>query len=171
MKAPLFEMSDQEVKSFGIPINDIVKVQPTADYSPLLMYRRTTMHHGATMEMTFKVEELLGILRANLKDHKKIIKEAKAGYKKAIIAECKAKLDAAKKGEDFDKHFKSTLPGDHSRDYERTIKMLEMTVDEELDLTGDQFECYVMDRWQWQESFLATTSAYSNFANVKMSQY
>lgn len=123
------------------------------------------MHHS--MEMTFKVADLIKILKQNLKDHKKIVKEAKAGYKKALIKELQEKLALAKKGELTDLRIHATRIGDNSRDYERTIQMLEMTVDEELDLTGDQFECYVMDRWHWQEQFLDVGSTYSNFASVK----
>jgi len=156
---------------YGMSIDDIVSVQPVAGHNPLLTYRRAQMHHGTTMKMTFKVDELLKTLKANLKDHKKIIKEAKIGFKKALVIELKEMLAKAKAGEDFQRHIKATPPGDNSRDYERTIKMLEMTTDEELDLTGDQFECYVMDRWDWQDAFLNTCSGYNVSAVQKMSEY
>ena len=121
--------------------------------------------------MTFKVDVLLKVLKDNLKEHRKIVKEAKSGYKKALVAELKEKLAKAKKNEDFERRICATPPSDNSRDYERTIQMLEMTVDEELDLTGDQFECYVMDRWHWQDSFLTSNAIYSSTAAVKMSRH
>ena len=139
-------------------------------YDVIGEHERTTMRHGADMEMKFTVEELLKILKKNYKEHKKIAKEAKKGYQKALIEELEIMLDAARDHQSFDKVVRSRPPGNNKRDYERTIQMLEMTTDTELTLSGDQFECYVMDRWHWQENFLSNASNYSISAGSKMSR-
>jgi len=134
----------------------------------ILTERDEIMHHGTNMTMTFLVKDLLETLKKNLKEHKQIVKEAQAGFKKALVAELQEMLKKAKKGENFERRIHSAPPADYSRDYERTIGMLEMTTDQELELTGDQFECYVMDRWGWQQQFLAGASMYSNVASAKL---
>jgi len=151
---------------FEIPKGE--RVEATLFKTSEIRRWRNTMHHGTTMEMTFKVDDLLKTLKANLKEHKKIVKEAQSGYKKALITELSEMLKKAKKGENFHHNIRSHPPGNNSQDYERTIRMLEMTTDKELDLTGDQFECYVMDHWHWQETFLNNSIGYSTAASTKL---
>lgn len=51
-------------------------------------------------------------------------------------------------------------PTDHSRDYERMIKILEMTTQEEIELTGSEFERYIEDEWDWKDTFLSNKMTY-----------
>ena len=49
-------------------------------------------------------------------------------------------------------------PEDHSRDYERAIRMVELSVYERFSLTEHQFNQYVLNDWEWKNSFLNSTS-------------
>ena len=39
--------------------------------------------------------------------------------------------------------------------------MAEMSVDDTLELTEDEFAMYVMDQWRWKQSFTDTTDRYT----------
>jgi hypothetical protein len=49
---------------------------------------------------------------------------------------------------------------DQTKDYDRVIRMLEMTVDEIITIGAVEFQQYVMDDWTWKEQFTASNSAY-----------
>jgi hypothetical protein len=48
-----------------------------------------------------------------------------------------------------------------TKDYDRVLKMLDMTTDEVVVLSEDDFAQYVMDEWQWKEQFSQINSTYS----------
>lgn len=54
------------------------------------------------------------------------------------------------------------IPEQHLDDYDRVIRMLELSVDEDISLNENQFENYVQDKWDWSHSFLSNTLSYSS---------
>jgi hypothetical protein len=52
-------------------------------------------------------------------------------------------------------------PQDHSSSYEVVIRMLEFETQEVIEVDQDQFECYVMDRWDWKDDFAGLHQNYS----------
>jgi hypothetical protein len=52
-------------------------------------------------------------------------------------------------------------PMDQTRDYDRAITMLDMTTADDIELTPEQFQCYVMDDWSWKHQFSASNSNYT----------
>jgi hypothetical protein len=55
-------------------------------------------------------------------------------------------------------------PQDHTIDYDRVIKMLEMSVDSLIELDEGAFDQYVMDNWSWKGDALATNEMYADRA-------
>jgi len=53
------------------------------------------------------------------------------------------------------------LPQSFLSEYDKIIKMIEMEVREEIEITHDQFKQWVMDDWQWTSMFKSLTSTYS----------
>ncbi|MFI5387626.1 MAG: hypothetical protein ACHQ50_16075 [Fimbriimonadales bacterium] len=51
-------------------------------------------------------------------------------------------------------------PEDHTRDYDRIVRMLEMSVDDVLVLSEYDFSQYVMDQWEWAGTFASNTLSY-----------
>lgn len=51
-------------------------------------------------------------------------------------------------------------PENHSREYDRAIEMMKMSVHAEVTLTVAEFDAYVMNEWTWKAAFLGSTSAY-----------
>jgi hypothetical protein len=45
-------------------------------------------------------------------------------------------------------------PTDHSRDYERTLAMMQASVYDQVQLTVNEFDAYVLNNWEWKKNFL-----------------
>jgi len=52
------------------------------------------------------------------------------------------------------------FPMNQTPEYDQAIRMLEMSVEDEVELTAGEFSQFVMDRWHWKQQFSATNSAY-----------
>jgi hypothetical protein len=136
-------------------------------------------------------EKLLTIVRENKKKHDEIYEAAVDGYwleadeflkkyqKETLVAMKKQyrkqvkdlKKQIAKELGLVDKkkkegfvYMRKPFPENHTDDYEGVIRKLELSVDPEIELQGDEFECYVRNKWQWRQSFLATNTNYANYA-------
>jgi hypothetical protein len=67
-------------------------------------------------------------------------------------------LDVLKKNR---AQFGLDVPESHEKAYDQIIRMMEMSVDQEITLTCSQFGCFVMDDWDWKEKWAASNSAYT----------
>jgi hypothetical protein len=112
-----------------------------------------------------KVEknELLGIVRENKKKHIKEFDESVKDYKKAAIKVAKEHVELAKTGE-LDQIAKIRAmpqrPSSYEKDYDRAIRMLELSVEDTIELEEDVFNQLVLDEWTWKNSFTATGALY-----------
>jgi ribosomal protein S28E/S33 len=52
-------------------------------------------------------------------------------------------------------------PQDYTREYDRALKMLEISVDDIIELDEETFAQFVMDDWDWKRQFLNSTASYS----------
>jgi hypothetical protein len=112
-----------------------------------------------------KVEknELLGIVRDNKKKHVKEFDEAVKDYKKAALKVAKEHVEFAKTG-DLEQIAKIKAmpqkPTSYEKDYERAIRMLELSVESVIELEEDIFNQLVLDEWTWKHAFVASNSLY-----------
>lgn len=113
-------------------------------------------------KVTIKRGELLAAIRSNREVHAKDYTEALAGFKVAFIEECENLLALAKAGNTEKQVIGLSTPQDHTKDYDRVIRMLEMSTAEEITVSEDQFSKYVLDEWAWQRDFAATKMRYLN---------
>lgn len=51
-------------------------------------------------------------------------------------------------------------PMDQTKDYDRAISMLRMSVDDVLEISEEEFQMYVLDEWHWKGQFSASTVGY-----------
>ena len=112
--------------------------------------------------------ELLEKLTANRLEHIAIYDEACEGYHAKMITQLKRRLDDARGDINTSLYFRLTKPNSHLNEYDVAIAMLEMSVDLTVEITAEQFSCYVLDKWSWMDSFLGTSSDYSGLASVKL---
>jgi hypothetical protein len=109
-----------------------------------------------------KVKDLLKHVRENKKKHNSILRQATRGYWK----ECRGRISAARKAvsqKDFDWReplMQLRVPEDHSDDYNSAIRMLEMCAEPIIEISREDFEAYVMNKWHWRSTFIATSVAY-----------
>jgi coenzyme F420-reducing hydrogenase alpha subunit len=51
-------------------------------------------------------------------------------------------------------------PQDHSRDYDKAIRMMQASIYDEVKLSESEFDAYVLNNWEWKNNFIASNSAY-----------
>lgn len=131
--------------------------------------------------------KLLQTLKVNRDKHRKEYIEAVAGYREAAIKALNKKVANAHKTIDdnaamiaakierFDPEhplpnqvvvleetsYMLEVPRDHTKSYEVAIEMAEWEVGENIELTQSQFQCFVMDDWDWKQSFQVLSRSYS----------
>jgi len=109
-------------------------------------------------------------VQENRDEHRKIFEEAVVGYKKRAVELLEDHIKRIEKGKIERIAVSLPVPEDHTHDYDRVLKMLDMSVAEEIELDEHRFAQYVMDDWQWQRQFLSDSSAYSVRAAGKFSK-
>lgn len=104
---------------------------------------------------------MLEKLRANRESHREIFLEAQEGYRTAAVAELDSMIADARNGKEIKRQLTLVAPMDQTKDYDRAIAMLEMSVDETIKLSEYDFSCYVLDEWRWKGQWSASNSLYS----------
>lgn len=107
-------------------------------------------------------EELLSNVTANLDKHKIDVSDALKLRRETIERSFKKQLKVMEFDVGFQpkEHLSFPMPKDHSEDYKKAIRMIEMTTDEVIELTESQFDKLVMDNWGWKSDLIATSSIY-----------
>lgn len=121
---------------------------------------------------------LLETLRQNLETHRHDFAEAMSGYKETrknriydIATAAKTAHDAAGSPalaaylKELDKAYHEyhslEKPQDHSESYQQAIAVMEWETKAVVELTVDEFEKFVRDRWSWRHAFEKTLSTYT----------
>lgn len=122
-------------------------------------------HEGANVLKVVKVnkEDLLKVVIENRGKHVNEYQESLEDYKKAILKLAHENLKLAKTGDiaAISRH-KSwpSAPLSYESEYNRAIKMLEMSVDNELEIESHVFNQLAMDEWSWKGNFALMASTY-----------
>ena len=98
--------------------------------------------------------DLVNKLRANRAQHAKMFEEARGGYCTAAAEACDKLIAEFDAGKAVAIQVPLVPPEDHTEDYDRIIRMLECTKQEEITLDEEQFSCYVDDDWGWLKRWL-----------------
>lgn len=98
-------------------------------------------------------------LKDNRSNHLSEYKKAYSGYLISTVEELESLLFRAKNG-DIQSRISFDEPKSHEDDYDTAIEMLEMSVDDELYITKEQFKCFVQDKWSWKGQFDLTNIKY-----------
>lgn len=111
-------------------------------------------------QVTVDKDELLAVLRANRENHRVQFLKAQEGFRARAIAELDRSLADARAGNAVRLSVSLPRPEDHTEDYDREIRMLEMHLEPSVVIRAQLFDQIVMDRWGWSAAFNATNSAY-----------
>lgn len=126
-------------------------------------------------EVKVSKNALANILLSNKKKHVAEYLEAVEEYKVAAleaiakgVAKLNAQIEAVKAmTPQTVEHIRWTsvtlpIPVSHEAEYNRAIRMVEMSVDEEIVLSEKEFTKYVLDEWDWKSDFENTKMSYLN---------
>jgi hypothetical protein len=111
-------------------------------------------------EVVVNKDELLSVLRHNRHGHREVFLKAQEGFRERAIAELDRSLADARAGRDVRLAVHLPKPEDHTEDYDREIRMLEMHTEPTVKIRAPLFDQIVMDRWGWSAAFHTTNSAY-----------
>lgn len=113
-----------------------------------------------------KKADLLEIVRRNQQRRATIYGKAFEGYRKAMLERLQQQIVDLERGHKIRKRPELTEPYDPTFQYDRAIKMLEMSVDDVIELTSQHFGQLVLDKWDWTERFVSSNSTYVDFMEV-----
>jgi hypothetical protein len=122
-------------------------------------------------DVTVNKDQLLDALRKNRSNHQKIFDEALEGWRKEAITVLGDAVAKAKAGAKFQTYINLPRPKNQIPDYDRAIKMLEMSIDSQITVSAQDFEAFVLDRWNWQKTFLQHSNKFSETAASYMAQH
>lgn len=108
-----------------------------------------------------KKSELLAKLRHNRSEHREIFEEASEAFRQEVIRVLDERLADAKSGKRIRLRIDLTQPMDQTNEYDQAIAMCEMSVDDVIELSYENFRNYVLDRWHWRDQFIAANATYS----------
>lgn len=112
-------------------------------------------------KVTVKKVELLEALRTNRTSHVKLYEDALIGYRNRLLEFFTEQLDNLKGNKEARTSFGSAAPICRTKDYDVVIRMLEMSTADEISVSQQQFQQYVMDDWSWSQQVRLENLAYS----------
>jgi hypothetical protein len=121
------------------------------------MYGRS---EGGT-RVTVKKETLLAALKKNREGHRSVFLKAQEGFRRLCVKRLDEMLANAREGKVFAMSIGLQAPQDHTKEYDVNIQMLEMSEDEKLVISEEQFRHFVQDDWEWREDFLTNSAQYT----------
>ena len=96
-------------------------------------------------KVTVKKDELLEAIRKNRDGHRTEFERAQAGYRTAVIEELDRMLRDAREGRRIRRAIELVEPQDHTKDYDRVVRMLEMSTATEIVITEKRRGRFYLD--------------------------
>lgn len=111
-------------------------------------------------------QELLELVLANKTTHVAEFQESVKDYKAAVLQIARDNLALAKTGK-LDEIAKVKAmppkPISYEAEYNRAVRMLELSVDSVIELEQDVFNQLVLDEWDWKHTFVTNSMFYKTF--------
>lgn len=107
--------------------------------------------------------ELMDRMVENRANHIRDVKELRRARRLEIqekLEEVLAKMASKKKWQPK-QSYQFPLQQSYEEEYDRAIQMVEMTTDEVIELTEQQFDQLVLDNWGWKHEMVSNTMRYA----------
>jgi len=111
-------------------------------------------------KVTVRKDELLEALKTNREGHRAQFLQAQEGWKIRIVEELERRTEDARNGKFINARFFFQEPEDHTTEYDRAIRMVEMEISDTIVMAEHEFAQYVMDDWGWKAQWAACSSDY-----------
>src|ERR1035437_8357393 len=114
-------------------------------------------------EVRIDKSKLVDIQKNNRSEHRDIFLAAQKSYRQVVIELLDEQLKLAREGKPFllARIIQLVAPEDHTKDYDRVLRMLELSLDNIVTLSEPEFTNLVQDIWMWSRSWAASNSAYT----------
>lgn len=104
--------------------------------------------------------ELLQIVIRNRESHRAEFEKALEGYRKTVIEALEANLRTLRDGKAIRIIITDAPPEDHTRDYDRVISMLSMSVSTDIEISAEAYAQVVLDEWGWKHHWSVSNTKY-----------
>lgn len=113
-------------------------------------------------EINVSREELLKKVKENLEKHKKEYEEAVIKRNTQVIDTLKSFIPDMEeyKGKEVPEHLNFPKPVSYAEEYEEVIEMLTMAKDDPILISKEEFNRYVLDKWNWKHQFDLVKTTY-----------
>ena len=107
-------------------------------------------------------KDLLKVIKKNRKKHVEEYESASKIFIEDAIAKLQEMLKVAQTKGRIIQSLGLAEPKSYVESYDTAIRMLEMSVDEVIELSEQEFKQFVEDNWVWKSAFTTTTSFYNS---------
>jgi hypothetical protein len=108
--------------------------------------------------------DLLSKLKSNRDNHAQEFKLSQQGYEASLLRRLQKMVSLMEKHQVPKLTFGDLpVPEDHTEDYDNAIAMLEMSTEQEIELTQRNFQEFVLDKWGWKQLHTSNVGIYTNF--------
>lgn len=104
--------------------------------------------------------ELVDVLTKNRRKHKEDYEKAFREYREEALVEIALQVAKLKDGERIHLCVNDRPPESHEQEYDLALMMLNMSVDQVIELTAEQFDEFVNDNWNWKRGWNAMNMKY-----------
>jgi hypothetical protein len=122
------------------------------------------LNDGTSLE--YNVKDLIKVIKENREKHKSDYDYAVQLYKEKLVQAFEKHLGEAREGKEVPHDVGLVKPVEYLKDYDRAIKMYEMTSQTTVTLDQNTFSQLVMDEWAWKNNFNTNTFSYVSAASV-----
>jgi hypothetical protein len=112
------------------------------------------------MKTLVKKERLVAIITENRAAHRDLFLRAVEGYRSFVTRELEDKLDQLRDGKLVESWSRYPIPEDHTRDYDRVLRMLDLDERDQMELTEQETAWFIMDDWEWKRQWNTSNTAY-----------
>lgn len=123
--------------------------------------------------LKFNKIELLETIKQNRETHRAIFEEAYDGFYKALVSQLDKMKEAALAQKKVSMYVGLTEPVDQTETYDKVIRMLELSTDDEITLDEREFGQYILDEWSWKGQFITSNALYAaeSISEAELSKY
>lgn len=111
-------------------------------------------------EITVDKFTLIQTIKANRDTHTAEFLTAQEKYREKVIETLDRRLRDARNGGKIKTYINLPEPVDYTSSYDTVIDMLSWELDETVTLSRQDFERYVLNKWEWSAQFAASTQSY-----------
>lgn len=111
-------------------------------------------------DVRVRTVDLREAIQKNREIHRSTFLKAQEGFRKRVVEELDRRLADARAGIKYDIYIGLPQPEDKTKEYDCVIRMLTMTVEQEILISHQEFSQYVLDDWAWKAGWSTTNSTY-----------